>query len=109
MLDLTLTLGDVVTAGAFVVTGLLAAGGLKGKLREHDTALVAINRELEKLATGMTELVRFSGRLDRMDDRAIMQGARIDAAQAEVSEMRKDFLKHIMETRDGAKRPGQGS
>jgi hypothetical protein len=110
-IDLTLTLGDIVTAAAFVGGIVLAAGGLRGKLREHDVELIDMKTDIKSLATDMrtmadkmTELVKFSGRLDRMDDRAILQGQRIDEGNKLWSKVRDD-IEELRRERYGAPRP----
>ena len=101
-MDLSLTLGDILTAGAILGGGLIAWGAMRGTvvaLTKDFTAFTQrseaqfddVKVELKKLGEVMIILAESKGRMDRMDDRAILQGSRIDESTKQISILRDEI------------------
>lgn len=113
--DLSLTLGDVITAGAILGGGLIAWGALRGTVialtkdfgvftSRSEAQFDDVKVELKKLGEVMVILAESKGRMDRMDDRAILQGSRIDESTKQIISLRDDVTQLRFQIAD-LKRP----
>jgi 3-methyladenine DNA glycosylase AlkD len=85
MFDLTFSLGNALTILSFLVGGIYFVSQMKsdGKLTERrlemiDSQFEDVKVELKKLAEIMVTLAQTNGRIDRVEDRQLAEGKRID-------------------------------
>jgi hypothetical protein len=107
-LDLTISLGDIITAGAFFVTGLIGVLTIRNSVNVLDTKLDLTDEqnerrfaeidnqvrdfktEMKRLSDVLIKLTEQDGRMNIYDERMLAQGKRIDS----LSESVRDFIMH---------------
>jgi len=107
-LDLTISLGDIITAGAFFVTGLIGVLTIRNSVSVLDTKLDLTDEqnerrfaeidnqvrdfktEMKRLSDVLIKLTEQDGRMNIYDERMLAQGKRIDS----LSESVRDFIMH---------------
>lgn len=114
-LELTVTLGELVTAVTFVATGIAAVLTIRSnvstlaatvKLNDKqnefrfsriDAQIEDFKLEMKKLGEVLIELTKANGRQDITDERMLAQGKRIDSIASTV----RDILKKMGGIRSG--------
>jgi hypothetical protein len=108
--DMSISLGDLVTASAFAITGVAGVMAIKSSVstlsikvdltdKQNEERFTRIDAQVEdfkiemkKLGDVLIELTRADGRMNLMDDRVLAQGKRLDSMTEALRELliRKD-------------------
>jgi len=85
MFDLTISLGNILTVVAFLLGGIAFAYSVKSDTKILEVRFTMIDAQIEdfkeeikKLAEIVVEQTRQSGRIDRVEDRQLQEGKRVD-------------------------------
>ena len=85
MFDLSISLGSILTIGSFVVvvtvyivTGRTATKVLDARLELIDAQMEDFKTEMKKLTDILINQATQSGRIDRVEDRQLAEGKRLD-------------------------------
>jgi hypothetical protein len=92
MFDFTVNLGNLLTILTFVIGGVLFVANVKSdgkvtdsKLEVVDAQFEDIKMELKKLGDILVKLAEQSGRIDRVEDRQLAEGRRLDELSQRVN------------------------
>lgn len=104
-LDLAINLGDMVTAGAFIVTGIASVMAIRTsvsnlsikmdltdvqnerRFAEIDNQVRDFKAEMKRLSDVLIRLTEQDGRMNIADERLLAQGKRIDSLAQTVRDM----------------------
>lgn len=88
MFDLTINLGSILTIAAFLIGGVAFAYSVKSDTKILEYRFTTIDGQLDNFAVDirkindvMVTLATQSGRLDRIEDRQLAEGKRIDRVE----------------------------
>jgi len=96
-LELTVSLGDMVTAGAFIITGITGVMAIRNsvsnlstkidltdqqnerRFAEIDNQVQDFKKEMKRLSDVLIKLTEQDGRMNIVDERMLAQGKRLDS------------------------------
>lgn len=86
MFDATISLGSILTIASFLIGGVAFAFSIKSDTKVLDTKFTMIDAQIEdfkvelrKINEVLVGLAVQSGRIDRVEDRQLSEGKRLDA------------------------------
>jgi hypothetical protein len=92
MFDLSISLGNLLTVGAFIIGGIAFAYSIKSDTKIFqmrfsmiDTQMEDFKDEIKKLVEIVIEQTRQSGRIDRVEERQLQEGKRVDRLEERMS------------------------
>lgn len=99
--DLSLTLGDVITAVAIVGGALIAWGGLRGAVtgqgkefssfaERTEAQFDDIKIEVKKIGDVLVQMADFKGEMKLIQERIMLQGKRLDDVNTEMNKVRDE-------------------
>ena len=109
-LEMTVNLGDIVTASAFIITGIAGVMAIRSSVsnlstkveltdKQNDVRFVHVEAqiedfklELKKLGDILVELTRTEGRMNTADERMLAQGKRVDSIAESLREVYKVLM-----------------
>ena len=96
MFDATVSLGSLLTIASFavaiviyVVSGLSATKVLDARLGMIDAQMEDFKIEMRKLTEVVIQQAITTGRLDRLEERQLAEGKRIDAVESKIANNRR--------------------
>lgn len=100
-IDMSITLGDVVTAGAIVGGAFIAWGALRGTViglsrefatfTQHTEAQFDdVKLEMKKIGDVLLQMADFKGEMKLVQERIMLQGKRVDDWSGEVIKLRDE-------------------
>ena len=107
---MTVNLGDIVTASAFIITGIAGVMAIRSSVsnlstkvdltdKQNDLRFVRVDAqiedfkvELKKLGDILVELTRTEGRMNTADERMLAQGKRVDSIADSLREIYKTLM-----------------
>lgn len=93
MLDLNISLGNILTMIAFFLGGLGFLWTMKGDLRVTAIRLSSIDEELTELRKVVVTMARQEERILALDDRMLAQGKRVDAQGDRITSLDQRIFK----------------
>lgn len=115
-LDMTVSLGDIVTASAFIITGVAGVMAIRssvsnlsikveltdkqneGRFVRVDAQIEDFKVELKKLGDILIKLTQTEGRINTADERMLAQGKRVDS----IAESLREVFKMLMDIKKPA-------